>query len=80
MRSQKRLKFLVQIMKTGAPPNPGNKIKSSILDIVKLEMSELSSRNWIYKSGIINTERVCEAAGVAEITWSSGDAGMPGSS
>ena len=39
-------------MKTGVQPNAGNKIRSSILDIVKLEMSELSSRNWIYKSGI----------------------------
>ena len=55
-------------MKTGAQPNTGNEIRSSILDIVKLEMSELSSRNWICKSGIINRDKLCEAEDVAEIT------------
>ena len=55
-------------MKTGAQPNTGNEIRSSILDIVKLEMSEFSSRNWICKSGIINRDKLCEAEDVAEIT------------
>lgn len=63
-------------MKTGAQPNTGNEIRSSILDIVKLEMSEFSSRNWICKSGIINRDKLCEAKIVAEITWPSGDAGL----
>lgn len=60
--------------------NSGRKIKSSIVDTVKLEMSELRGRTGdINNPGTHQCVKVWEAAGVAEVTWPSGDRRIPGS-